>query len=114
MRWWAARRARFDRLIGVSITVADTGIGIAPEHLDRVIEPFTQVDSALSREHDGTGLGLPVVKANMELHQGRIELWSNPGCGTEATIIFPASRAISSRLPDSRQLLHEETLIATL
>lgn len=106
--------ARFDRLIGVSITVADTGIGIAPEHLDRVFEPFTQVDSALSRKHDGTGLGLPVVKAIMELHQGRVELRSNPGCGTEATVIFPASRAISSRLPDSRQLLHEATLIATL
>jgi hypothetical protein len=55
-----------------------------------------------------------VVKAIMELHQGRVELRSNPGCGTEATIIFPASRAISIRLPDSWQLLHEATLIATL
>ena len=81
--------ARFDRLIGVSITVADTGIGIAPEHLDQVFEPFTQVDSALSRKHDGTGLGLPAVKAIMELHQGRVELRSYPGCGTQVTASFP-------------------------
>jgi len=52
--------ARFNPDLGISVTVGDTGIGIAAEHLCRVFEPFTQVDSAMSRKHDGTGLGLPL------------------------------------------------------
>ena len=54
--------AILDRKTGLQITVADTGIGIEPEYLPRVFEPFMQVDSSLSRQHAGTGLGLPTVK----------------------------------------------------
>ncbi|HTV89593.1 MAG TPA: PAS domain-containing sensor histidine kinase, partial [Stellaceae bacterium] len=61
---------------GLRITVADTGIGIAAEDIDRVVQPFVQVDSSFARQHHGTGLGLPAVKAIMELHGGRIELRS--------------------------------------
>jgi signal transduction histidine kinase len=85
---------RFDRERGLSVTVADTGIGIAPEDLNRVLEPFVQVDSSLSRRHQGTGLGLPAVKGIMELHRGTIELQSTLGRGTRATIIFPPDRAV--------------------
>jgi signal transduction histidine kinase len=85
---------RFDDQDGLSITVADSGIGIAPQDLSRVLEPFVQVDSSLSRRHQGTGLGLPAVKGIMELHQGRIELQSTVGIGTAATITFPPARAV--------------------
>jgi PAS domain S-box-containing protein len=86
-------RGRFDSQTGVAITVADTGIGIAPEDLSRVLEPFVQVDSSLSRRHPGTGLGLPAVKRIMELHHGSFDLQSSVGSGTTATITFPAERA---------------------
>ena len=85
---------RFDGQHGLSVTVADTGIGIAPEDLDRVLEPFVQVDSSMSRRHQGTGLGLPAVKGIMELHGGSIELQSTVGRGTAATITFPPERAV--------------------
>jgi len=85
---------RFDPDIGVTLTVADTGIGIAPADLARVLKPFEQVDSALSRAHDGTGLGLPLVKAIMELHGGTLELCSEVGAGTQVHATFPAERAV--------------------
>jgi signal transduction histidine kinase len=83
---------RADPMRGLTVTVADSGIGIAPENLDRVVEAFEQVDNSLSRRHQGTGLGLPLVKAMIELHGGVLELNSTLGVGTEATMIFPPSR----------------------
>jgi signal transduction histidine kinase len=83
---------RADPMRGLTVTVADSGIGIAPEDLGRVVEAFEQVDNSLSRRHQGTGLGLPLVKAMIELHGGALELQSAPGVGTEATIVFPPSR----------------------
>jgi signal transduction histidine kinase len=80
---------------GLAVTIADTGIGIAPEHIDRVLEAFEQVDSSLARQHQGTGLGLPLVKAIMESHGGSLELKSTRGVGTAATIIFPTERLVS-------------------
>ena len=80
---------RADPVRGLTVTVADNGIGIAPEDIDRVLEAFEQVDNSLSRRHQGTGLGLPLVKAMMELHGGVLELKSELGVGTEATMVFP-------------------------
>ena len=54
--------------------VADSGVGIAAEDLARVLEPFVQVDSPLARQHPGTGLGLPTVRAIMEVHGGTFNL----------------------------------------
>jgi signal transduction histidine kinase len=85
---------RFDPKTGVVLTVRDTGIGIAPGDLDRVLQPFEQVDSTISRTHQGTGLGLPLVKAIMDLHGGSIVLQSEVGAGTCVTVTFPASRAV--------------------
>jgi signal transduction histidine kinase len=79
---------------GMSITVADTGIGIAPQDLERVLQAFEQVDSSLSRQHQGTGLGLPLVKAMMELHGGSLKLDSEVRVGTRATITFPSERLV--------------------
>jgi signal transduction histidine kinase len=85
---------RADPQEGLSITVTDTGIGIDSGDLGRVLEPFEQVDSSLSRSQQGTGLGLPLVRAMMELHGGRFELNSTIGVGTEARIVFPHGRLV--------------------
>jgi PAS domain S-box-containing protein len=77
---------------GMDITVTDTGIGIAPGDLSKVLTPFGQIESALSRRFEGTGLGLPLSKAIVELHGGRLLLDSRPGQGTTVTIHLPAAR----------------------
>lgn len=74
---------------GSSITVADTGIGIAPEHQSRVFERFYRVDKSHSKASGGTGLGLSIVKHAVQYHHGRIELESTPGTGTTICVVFP-------------------------
>ncbi|WP_448205262.1 ATP-binding protein [Azospirillum sp. sgz302134] len=73
----------------VLLTVEDSGIGIPPDALPRVFEPFQQADMNLNRRHDGAGLGLTVTRALVELHGGTITLTSAPGQGTTATVRFP-------------------------
>lgn len=81
---------------GLELAVADTGIGIAPEDLAHVLEPFGQVDSDLARQHadESTGLGLPLAKRFVELHGGRLALDSAKGRGTKVSAIFPAQRVV--------------------
>ena len=74
---------------GSSVTVADTGIGIAPEHQSRVFERFYRVDKSHSKASGGTGLGLSIVKHAVQYHHGRIELESTPGTGTTICVVFP-------------------------
>ena len=78
----------------VEIAVADTGIGIAPEHQAQVLEPFYQVEEAFARTRAGTGLGLPLTRKLAELHGGRLELDSAPGRGTRVRVSFPAARLV--------------------
>jgi len=87
----------FHRGSEVGIAVADTGIGIAAEDIPRALERFGQVDSSLSRKYEGTGLGLPLSKRLMELHDGRLELDSVVGAGTTVTILFPPKRLIEDQ-----------------
>jgi two-component system cell cycle sensor histidine kinase PleC len=70
----------------------DTGIGIAIKNIKRIFEPFAQIEPADSKAHQGTGLGLSIVKALIELHNGRIEIESEPGSGTTASLYFPDHR----------------------
>jgi two-component system phosphate regulon sensor histidine kinase PhoR len=77
---------------GVRIEVADTGIGIAPEHLPRIFERFYVVDKSRSRTLGGTGLGLAIVKHIVQSHAGTIEAESELGKGTRFTIHLPAGR----------------------
>jgi signal transduction histidine kinase len=79
---------------GISLWVADTGIGIAAEHMEVVLQPFGQADSRLERKYEGTGLGLPLVKAMVELHDGTLEIASAKGEGTTVTAHFPPIRAV--------------------
>ncbi len=77
---------------GIGFRVRDTGIGIAAGDIPRALEPFGLIDSSLSRRYTGTGLGLPITRALVELHSGRFELTSEPGVGTTATVYLPAER----------------------
>jgi signal transduction histidine kinase len=78
----------------MSVIIADSGIGIAADDLPRVLEPFGQVDSLLSRNHKGTGLGLPLAVRLMQLHGGRLDIESTVGTGTTVTVTFPAERLL--------------------
>ncbi|MEX7472677.1 sensor histidine kinase [Mycobacterium adipatum] len=82
------------------ITVADTGEGIAPEHLTRVFERFYRADSARDREHGGAGLGLAIAKALVEAHSGTISVASSgPGAGATFTIDLPTAPIRAEELP---------------
>ncbi|MDH3242131.1 MAG: HAMP domain-containing histidine kinase [Alphaproteobacteria bacterium] len=79
------------------VTVWDTGIGIRPEDVQKVLEPFRQVDSALSRQNEGTGLGLPITKALVELHGGTLEITSKVDVGTRVVVHLPAERVAAPK-----------------
>jgi two-component system cell cycle sensor histidine kinase PleC len=89
--------AGLDDAGGVTFAVADTGIGIAPHQIQRVMEPFGQVENIMTRTHAGTGLGLPLCKALAELHGGTLALESEVGSGTTVTIVLPKDRSIPSQ-----------------
>ncbi|MDR3448258.1 MAG: ATP-binding protein [Alphaproteobacteria bacterium] len=76
----------------MNINVVDSGIGIAQKDIAVALAPFGQIESALSRKHQGTGLGLPLTKALVELHGGTLTLESELGVGTTVKLIFPAER----------------------
>ncbi|MGK7652739.1 sensor histidine kinase [Roseovarius sp. B08] len=80
----------------VHIDVSDTGAGIKPEELDRIFEPFHQIDSSSTRSVEGTGLGLAVVKELAELEGGTIEVRSEVGVGSTFTLSLP--KETSARL----------------
>jgi signal transduction histidine kinase len=73
----------------VAVTVADTGIGMDPEDLEIAFQPFAQVDNRLERRYEGTGLGLPLTRALVDLHEAAMAIDSARGKGTRITIIFP-------------------------
>ncbi|MCK0069584.1 ATP-binding protein [Kordiimonas laminariae] len=77
---------------GVKISVIDNGPGMDPESLNKVMEPFVQVESGHNRRFEGSGLGLSLVKAFAEAHGGYFELKSRMGKGTKASIILPPHR----------------------
>jgi CheY-like chemotaxis protein len=78
------------------LAVIDTGIGIAPEDAQKLFKPFVQIDSALNREYQGTGLGLALVKNIVELHGGKVSLSSQPGQGSRFMIDLPAAAIVST------------------
>ncbi len=76
------------------IAVTDTGIGMSSEQIQIALEPFRQLDNSLARRSQGTGLGLPLVRAFTELHGGRLRIHSTPGRGTTIAIRLPLSRVV--------------------
>ena len=79
---------------GMILSIKDNGIGIAAEDIPKVLSPFGQVDSSLSREYEGTGLGLHLVRTLIELHGGRLVIESDLGLGTTVSCFFPAERMV--------------------
>lgn len=77
----------------IEVSVADSGCGIAPEHLPRIFDRFYRADSARAHSAEGAGLGLSIVKSIMALHGGSAHIASIPGKGTTVTLIFPAAIA---------------------
>jgi len=75
----------------VEVSVADQGIGIAPEHLEHLFDRFYRVQEAKKLDTRGAGLGLAIVKSIMELHGGAVAISSDPGRGTKVTLTFPAA-----------------------
>ena len=78
----------------MTLAVADTGIGIAEADIAKALEPFGQIDNALSRRHDGTGLGLPLCRSLVERHDGHLEISGAPGVGTTVTVRLPRDRIV--------------------
>jgi signal transduction histidine kinase len=82
---------------GVSVIVRDTGIGMAPEQIPRIQQPFVQLDDVLTKRYEGTGLGVPLALAMTKLHGGSLEFQSEPGVGTTVTLTLPPERVIVCR-----------------
>jgi PAS domain S-box-containing protein len=83
----------------IAVSVADTGIGIAPEALPHIFEPFRQGDNSISRKFGGTGLGLAITRRLVDLHGGRIDVVSKPDEGTTITVFLPAERVVAEDEP---------------
>lgn len=84
------------------VRIKDTGIGIDPADIEKVFAPFVQIESSMSRNYEGTGLGLPLTKNIMELHDGSITLDSHLGEGTVAIVEFPKERLVSHDSDDTQ------------
>lgn len=95
VKLWARQDKMREKVVFI---VSDTGIGIAPKDISRVMAPFGQVDSKLSRSYEGTGLGLPLSKKLVELLGGTFQIESEENVGTTITIEMPLS--IPSNKPD--------------
>ena len=74
--------------------VRDTGIGIEPQHIERLTERFYRVDRGRSRETGGTGLGLSIVKHILLRHQAKLEISSEIGVGSTFSVLFPSARIV--------------------
>ncbi|NBB84383.1 MAG: ABC transporter substrate-binding protein [Alphaproteobacteria bacterium] len=85
---------------GLELAVRDTGVGIAPDDLAAVLEPFHQGRAGRHSGEPGTGLGLTLVKSLVDLHGGRLNLAGAPGGGTEARLLFPPDAALGAQAPD--------------
>ena len=85
IRWWVDEK-------GGHVTVRDTGVGIAAEHLPRLTERFYRVDAGRSRQLGGSGLGLAIVKHALQRHDGRLDILSEEGKGSTFTAHFPSAR----------------------
>ena len=78
----------------LAMSVTDSGIGMAPEDIERALQPFVQLDTSLSRKFEGTGLGLALCRMLADMHEARLEIVSEPGNGTTVSLILPPERIL--------------------
>ncbi len=86
-------RARWSPEFGLQVSIRDTGIGISADKIHMVFEPFGQVENAFTKKYEGTGLGLPLAKALVELHGGDFTMESELNVGTTVSFTLPAELA---------------------
>ena len=98
----------FDKGEYVNIVVEDTGIGIPEDKLDTIFERFKQVDKSLNRNHEGSGIGLSLVKSLVEMHKGTIEVFSSPGCGSRFSILIPSKIVNTCTIKSSDIISHNK------
>lgn len=77
----------------IKVEIADNGQGMTPDELKLALTPFGQVGTTMTRSYEGTGLGLPLARRLMQLHEGDLDVESRKGLGTKVTLIFPADRS---------------------
>ncbi|WP_207458414.1 ATP-binding protein [Azospirillum sp. SYSU D00513] len=99
--------------LGAAVTIADTGIGIAPEAMEHIFEPFTQADSRASRRFGGTGLGLTIAKRLVDLHGGRLTVESEQGVGTVARVWLPTGSGALPQRPEARRPESQQSAAVT-
>ncbi len=92
-------RSWLDKNGSLSFAVEDKGMGMAPEKIAAALEPFRQLDRSLSRRFEETGLGLPIARALVELHGGKLTIDSAVGRGTVVTIDLPENRTRQAAAP---------------
>lgn len=97
---------------GLIVRVSDTGIGISSEDISRLAQPFEQIDSQNSRQHEGTGLGLALSKSLVELHGGNFNISSVVGEGTTVTFTLPAYVQKKAAQPTSNEVGSEISRLA--
>lgn len=85
---------------GVLIEVKDTGIGMSPEEIRVALKRFGQVDQGINRKFEGSGLGLPLAQALVELHEGKLDIASESKVGTTVQVILPAARIVRRATAD--------------
>jgi PAS domain S-box-containing protein len=95
------------------IAVIDTGIGISAKNIQKLFQPFIQIDSALNRQYVGTGLGLALVKRIVELHGGKVGLTSEVGVGSHFMIDLPSKNSSIHSLPSSSELATNAGVISS-
>jgi signal transduction histidine kinase len=98
----------------IIITVKDTGVGMTPEEVVIALEPFGQADSGMNRKHEGTGLGLPLTKGLVELHDGTLEVHSEKNMGTTIILTFPPEHDGPTAPPAVVGAVHDEAIGADL
>jgi signal transduction histidine kinase len=79
----------------IELSVIDNGIGIEQSAIERLFQPFVQLDGGLTRKYDGTGLGLAIVKQLVDLLGGLLEVKSEFGCGSQFSVLFPLEPAVT-------------------
>ncbi|WP_418152655.1 PAS domain-containing sensor histidine kinase [Litorimonas sp. RW-G-Af-16] len=97
---------------GLIVRVSDTGIGISQEDIARLAQPFEQIDSQHSRQHEGTGLGLALSKSLVELHGGNFSIENTVGQGTTVIFTLPSRPPAQKAIADDNEVGNEISRLA--
>jgi two-component system cell cycle sensor histidine kinase PleC len=97
---------------GATIAIADTGIGMSEEQIEIALTPFGQVQSAYSRAHEGTGLGLPIAAALVRQHGGEFHISTKPGAGTTIIITLPPDNTLTAAVPEAEKMVAGQRPVA--